>query len=242
MDAAGILFNLGPLGDDGEQVLFVLFADTPGNGAVVADSVPQFVAHHAVVVLFFILGGFQKFVNDLEGGFSVVIVGIDHRKGRIADGIPGAEHRMTGAPGLGAVDRNGISGREHIQFLVSIADLHRTFFQPLADGFHEILFNGFFDDDHGGIKTGFVGIVERKIQNGFAAGSHRIDLLQTAVAASHTGCHNHQNRLNGHKKQLLSYLYYNCIFCGLQWNWVKFTKILMLFSQMGGIQIDGIAF
>ena len=61
--------------------------------------------------------------------------------------------------------------------LERVADLHGAVLQAGADSFHEILADGFFDDDNGGLEAGLVGIEQGVVQNGFALAAYGIDLL-----------------------------------------------------------------
>ena len=194
MDAASILLDLGALHHLGEVAVFVGFADTPGNGAVVGDGLAQLIADHAVVVLLAVLGIAQEVVHLPVGGLAVVVVGIDDGKGSIPNHILGAEHSVAGAPGLGAVGRDGITGRNLVQLLIGVADLYGCVLQPGANGIHKVLLDGLLDDDDHRLKTGLMGIVDGVVQNRLSAAAHRVDLLQAAVAAAHTRSHDNKNR------------------------------------------------
>ena len=151
-------------------------------------------------------GGGQLVVDHLERGLAVVVVGIDYRKGCAVDGLPGAEHRMGGAPGLDPAFGDGKSLGQIRQFLVGVANLHGSLLQTLADGFQEVLLDGFLDDNHNGVEAGLMGIINGIIQNGLALTADRVDLLQSAVAAAHTGGQNHKNRFLCHRIFLLCVL------------------------------------
>ena len=198
VDAAGVLFHTGTLVNAGEMTLAVGDADAPGDAAVVRHGLAKLVAHHVVIVGVLILRVAEGVVNHTVGGGAVIVVGVDDRKGRVADGLTGAQNRVAGAPWLGASLRDGVAGGDIVQLLIGVTDLHGAFFQPLAHGLHEVLADGFLDDDNGGIETGFVGVIKGIVQNRFALTSHRVDLLQSAVAATHTGGHNDENRFACH--------------------------------------------
>ena len=198
VDAAGVLFDAGALVNAGEVTLAVGDADAASHAAVIRHGLAQLVAHHVVVVGVSILGVAEGVIDHAEGGGAVIVVGVDDRKGRVANGLPGAQHRVAGAPGLGASLGDGVAGGDVVQLLIGVADLHGAFLQPLADGLHEVLADGFLDDDNSGIETGFVGVIKGIVQNRFALTSHRVDLLQSAVAAAHTGGHDDENRFAYH--------------------------------------------
>ena len=180
-------------------------ADAARHAAVIRHGFAQLVAHHVVVIGVRILGVAEGVVNHPIGGGAVIVVGIDDREGGVADGLPGAQHRVAGAPGLGASLRDGVAGGDIVQLLIGVTDLHGAFFQPLADGFHEVLADGFLDDDNSGIETGFVGVIKGIVQNRFALTSHRVDLFQSAVAAAHTGGHDDENRFAYHSNSPFLY-------------------------------------
>ena len=172
---------------------------------MIGDGIAQQIAHHAPVGLLTILCLAQGIVNGLVSSLAVVIVGVDHSEGSAVDLLGSAEHGVAGAPGLGTPDfGNGHALRQHLGLLlISVTDLHGTFFQAPAYHFHKILTDGFFNNDNGRFKTGFVGIVQGVVQDGFALAAHRIDLLQSTVAAAHTGGHNNKNRFFRHGNVLL---------------------------------------
>ena len=196
VDAAGVLFNAGALVDARQQAVSIYLALSPGHTAVVGNGLAQLVAHHGIMIFLPVLSLGKEVIDHPESVFSVIIVGIDDRKGRIADFLSGAQHTVAGAPGLLPLRRDGIALGEHlVHLLIGIANLHGTFFQAAAHRLHEILPNGFFNDNNGRFKPGLMGIIQGIVQNGFPVGAHRIDLLQSAVAAAHTGGHHHQDRL-----------------------------------------------
>ena len=138
------------------------------------------------------MGG-EVIVDLLESGLAVVVVGVDDGEGGIANGLPGADHRVAGAPGLGASFGDGVASGELVQLLIGIADLQGSLLQSGPYGLHEVLFNGFLDNDHGGVKAGLVGIEQGVVQDGLTLAAYGIDLLQSAIAAAHTRSHHNQN-------------------------------------------------
>ena len=198
MDAAFVFFNLGALHDLGQQAVFGL-TDTPGHAAVVGHGIAQQITHHAVVINRAVFHLAQRIIKHLISGFSVVVVSVDYRKGCVIDGILGTQHRMASTPGLRAFSGDRVAGGEIVQLLIGIADLHGAFFQPLTHGGHEVLTDGFLDNDDSGFKACLVSIEQRKVQNCFSLASNGVNLFQTAVAAAHAGGQNDQNGFLSHK-------------------------------------------
>ena len=202
VDTAGILLYLGAFCDVSQVTLFVYNTHASCDAAMVGNRVAQLITHHAVIVNVLVLGAAQIVVKNPECGLAVVIVGINNGKGSTVDGILGTQNRMASAPGLGAAFGDYKAFRNFVQFLVGIADLHGAAFQALANNGKKIFTNGIFDDDHNGAETGFIGIVNRIIQDCFTVRTHGINLLQTTVATTHPGGHHDLNRLF-HSKHLL---------------------------------------
>ena len=46
------------------------------------------------------------------------------------------------------------------------------------------------DDQHDLVESGFMRVVNREVDDRFAIASEGVNLLQSAVAAAHTGCQN----------------------------------------------------
>ena len=192
MDAAGVFFNPGALGNGAQVVLLVHGADAPGHAAVVRHGFVQPVAHHAVAVR---VGGVgQKLVNGLVGGAAIVVVGVDHGEGGIPHGLSGADHRMAGAEGLHPAFGDGVAFRQLFQLLIGVADFHGALGQPLAHGGHEVLPDGLLDEDHCRAEACLVGVIKGVVQNGLPMGAHRVDLLQAAIPAAHSRSQNHKYR------------------------------------------------
>jgi len=72
--------------------------------------------------------------------------------------------------------------------LESIFDINH-FFDSLADDLAEIVLDRLFDDKNGLVEPGFQCVIDREFEDDLAVRSYRLDLLQTAEAAAHAGCH-----------------------------------------------------
>ena len=113
-----------------------------------------------------------------------------------------------GATGLCSLGGDLESCRNLVQLLEGVANLQGAIFQSCTYSVHKVFFNGLFDDNDCSTEACFVGIKQRIIQNGFSLAAHRVDLLKSAVTASHSGCHHNQYR-SFHKNNLqILFLYY----------------------------------
>lgn len=93
------------------------FRTRRGHGAVLRQGVFHPVAHHGMFI-----GGMrlpQKALDAFKGGTAIEIIRVDDRKGGM-DLLPGAQHRVGGAPGLGAALRNRIALRKRFHPLEGV--------------------------------------------------------------------------------------------------------------------------
>ena len=97
---------------------------------------------------------------------------------------------MAGAQGLLAAFGQGAAFGQVLQLLVGVAHFHE-FLGALANGLLERFFDLVLDDEHHGLEAGALGVVERVVHDDLAAGTHRVDLLEAAVTAAHTGRQHH---------------------------------------------------
>lgn len=88
----------GALGHADEVAALVGHADAAADTAVGADRVAQQEADHGPGVAVSVGVGAQVVVDELEALRAVVVVGVDDRKRRVADGLLGHEDGMGGAP------------------------------------------------------------------------------------------------------------------------------------------------
>ena len=105
---------------------------------------------------------------------------------------------MAGAEGFGPSLGDRVAFGDGGQLLIGVADFHGGFLQPGANGAQKVFLDGLFDDDDHGVKSRLMGVIDGVVQNGFSLASHGIDLLQSAVAASHAGGHYNENRFLCH--------------------------------------------
>ena len=116
---------------------------------------------------------------------AVEIVGVDGCE-RLVDFFFRGEDGLGCTPGLGATGRQGESSGERVEFLEGELDGDAAL-KAAADGVAEGLFDVFADDENDFAETGAQGVVDGVVHDGLAAGTDRIDLLQSAIAAAHAG-------------------------------------------------------
>ena len=110
------------------------------------------------------------------------------------DMVAGGINSVTGTPGLGAPFGRSETLRQVIHLLIGV--IHLDFaLEAAADDLFEGLFQLLFNDKYHLAEAGQNGIMYRIINNDLAVGAQRVDLLQTAVAAAHTGGQNQKSRL-----------------------------------------------
>ena len=189
MDAAAVGGDAGALGHADQIVIGIGHADAAADAAVGADRVAQQKAHHGPGVAVAVGVGAQVVVDELKALRAVVVVGVDDRERRVADGFLGHQDGVGRAPGLDAAFRHGEAGGQFVQLLVGIADLEPGAQGAGTDGLLEGLLDLMLDDEHDGLEPGAAGIVQAVIQDGLARRPDRVDLLQSAVAAAHSGSH-----------------------------------------------------
>ena len=202
MNAARIRFDAGALGHAGQPPRGVHLADAAAHAAVGADGVAQQKAHHRPGIARAVAVGAQEIIDEPEAFGAVVIVGVDDRKGRIADGLLCRQDRVGRAPGLDAALRHREAFGQFFKLLVGIAHVEPGAAGALPYRRLESVLDLVLDDKDHRLKPGAAGVVQAVIQNCLPRRSHRVDLLQAAVAAAHTGRHNDQDRFVCHNMLL----------------------------------------
>ena len=138
-------------------------------------------------------------LNQPEAGGTIVVVSIDDSKGSV-DASRRRQDRVGGAPGLDPAFRHRKSLGQNVQLLEGIPHFQPCLLGPGAYRVLEVLLNLMLDDEDDGGKSRPPCIVEAVVQNGLAAGTDRVDLLEPAVAAAHACGHHYQNRFVAHPK------------------------------------------
>ena len=96
------------------------------------------------------------------------------------------EHGVVGSPGFHAAFGNLEALGQVIQRLEAEFAGHLTFIL-LQNLVAELVFKVASDNPHDFAESGLDGIVDGVIHDGFTIGAERIKLLQTAIAATHSG-------------------------------------------------------
>ncbi len=107
--------------------------------------------------------------------------------------LGGHQNRVPRAPRLGAAGGHFEPRRKLVEFLKDIFDRNALFKSRAYDLFERLL-NALANHKNEFAEAGAKCVVNRIIDDGFAARTHRINLLQTAIAATHAGSQNEQGR------------------------------------------------
>ena len=100
---------------------------------------------------------------------------------------------MRRAPGLYAAFGDGIACRKVSELLIGVLDMD-DLRQPVADGALEGFLDLMLDDEDDCLESGAARIVNRVVNDELVVVSHRVNLLQSSVAASHARGHHNKNR------------------------------------------------
>ncbi len=131
-------------------------------------------------------------VKDRIGLRAVEIIGIDDGKGTVYQ-VPCCPHGMARSPGTGSSGRNGESRGQVIQLLKGIGN-RNTVGVTIPDRTPESRFNIPPDDKDNFAKAGPHGVENGIIEDRFAGRPHRIQLLQSAVSATHPSGEDEEGR------------------------------------------------
>ena len=175
-----------------QGAVLVFDAHAACHAAVFGQGVLQQVADHAVAVEIIIGVGGQVIVHHLKSLRAVVVVCVDDGKGAVDEGLCG-QHGVAGAPRLYATLRDGKACGQLLQLLEGVLHIHRLS-HAVADSCLEGILDLVLDNKDHGLKAGAAGIVKGVVHNDLSVGTHRVDLLHTAVTAAHAGRHDYQYR------------------------------------------------
>ena len=124
---------------------------------------------------------------------TVIIVRVHDCK-RPAHQLSRRQNRMRRSPRLCPPLRNTVALREIVQLLIRILNMHRTG-ETVPDCLMERLLDLALDNKNHSLKARALRVIDRIIQQKLTVIADRVNLLQSAVAAAHTGSHNDQYRL-----------------------------------------------
>ena len=176
------------------MVLLILGTDTTGHGTVFRQGVTYTEAHHSILVS----GSFWQFAQvlaDYHESITVVeIITVDDQEG-LLDHILAHEHCMVGSPWLDTSFRNAESLGQRIQSLEAqlTGNLILIFRQDLGT---ELLFEVLADDPYHLTESGLDGVVDTIVHDGLAVWSQTIELLQSAITASHASSEQKKSRFH----------------------------------------------
>ena len=100
---------------------------------------------------------------------------------------------MCCSPRLYTSFRNFVTFREIVQILEYIRYIH-DLLNSLSNSFFKICFIFFLNNKYDFLKSCAFCIKDREIHNNMSFLIYRVNLLQPAISASHSCCHNDQNR------------------------------------------------
>ena len=175
----------GALRHADKESLSVGLTHAAADGAVLREGVFQTVAHHAVAAAH-ALEGAQVVGHDLEGVATVEVVGIDDGE-RLVDELLGHEDGVVGPPGLLATFGDGEAGGQAVELLIGVLHLDAVSVVLGIDARLELLLKGVADDEDHLAEAGADGVFNAVVEDDFPVGAEAVELLETAVAATHAG-------------------------------------------------------
>ena len=176
-----------------QEAPVIHLAQPPGDTAVFGQCVFEDKARHAEGIVRMVLA--EEIMDGGIDAFAVVVVGVDDGKGAV-DQLLGGQHRLAGAPGLGAAlgketgnIRQGLEAVAHLHALLGADRL-----DAVADDLPEVLFNVFADDEYDLIEARGNGIVNGVVHNDVPGAVNAGQLLDAATKpTADTGCHDNES-------------------------------------------------
>ena len=176
--------DLRALRHAGQHSVFNL-AYAARHGAELRHRIFQAIADHRVFVL---VGLRSKEIIDFrERRAAIEIIRVDDGKRAVHHALT-AGQRMAGAPWLGASCRDGNALRQTLQLLKDIGDMEIPL-HTVADALPELRFHLALDDEHNVAEARAPCVKQGKINDDVSLRIDRLDLLESAEAAAHTGGH-----------------------------------------------------
>ena len=156
--------------------------------SIICQCVLKLVAyHHVLINAVFILILCKEIICHLKCMTSIIIIRINNGK-RSINHINTAHDRMSGSPWLHTAFRNCKSLWQIVQILKYKFHLD-VLTHTISDSCTEICLILLLYDKYDFFKSSLNSIIDRKINDNVPILINRIDLLQTAISASHTCCH-----------------------------------------------------
>ena len=164
--------------------LFVLRTDAASHGTVFAQRIAYAETHHRILVLGTLGQRTQELTHHHKGVTVIEVVTVNDAE-RLLDDVLTHQHGMIGAPGLYTTFWNLKSLGQVVDTLEAELARHMTFVFRKNLG-AELLLEVLTDHPYYLTKTSLNGVIYRIIHDGLPVGSQTIQLLQSAIAASHS--------------------------------------------------------
>jgi hypothetical protein len=178
------LGDLGEFLDVRQEALGVRLADAAGDRAVVRQGVLEREADHRVGGV--VVAERGEMTGQRRVGIAAVeVVGVDDGERR-RDDVLGAEDGVGRAPRLFAAGGHGEPRWELIQRLEGEVDRDAAG-ELGGDALAEILLEVRTDDEDDLAEACADGVEDGVVEDGLAGRTHRVNLLEAAVAATHAG-------------------------------------------------------
>ena len=178
--------NLCALHNGGKVVVFIVLANAAAYCTAFAQRIAHTETNHCVLTSATFGELAQLFAHHAEGVAIVEVVAVEHGEGFL-DGALAHHDCVVSTPGLGALSRAGeafgqsIEGLEYefagdVAFVLGEHDATEILLEILADNKDEFA------------EASVDSIVDGVIHNGFTVGAQGVQLLQTAITATHSCC------------------------------------------------------
>ena len=185
---------LGALHHRGQHAPLVGAADAARDGPAFAQRIAHAEAYHSISARAALGQGGEEAPHHLERVAPVEVVAIDYRK-RLVDDAGAHQYGVVRAPRLGAPLRAGEAlgqGVERLEHQLA-GDVPLV----LGDDFlAEVPLEVLADDKHQLAEAGVDGVVDGVVHDGLAVRTQSVQLLQSAVAASHAGGEEEKSRFH----------------------------------------------
>ncbi len=182
--------NSGTFADRDELPVGVNLADAARNRAMLGESVVEPVARHCEARTCR-RGNFQELANHFIRFAAVKIVGIDGCEG-LGDGLSRAPDGMRGSPRFRSIGGNRKSVGKKIKLLKDVVDSDVPFVAR-ANLLPELRLDVAPDNEDNPLKSHPQSVGHRVIEESFPRRPHGVHLLQSAVAAAHSGGENKES-------------------------------------------------
>src|ERR1700722_1569230 len=119
---------------------------------------------------------------------AIEVISVDRSEG-LVDCVRGQQDGLRGAPRLGAAGGDCEARRNVFERLKNIVN-GNAFLKARPDNFSELLLDILANNENELAESRTESVEDGVVDDGFACGSDGVNLLQTAVAAAHSGSKN----------------------------------------------------